>query len=291
MISKPFSARQNYQPEDKPITIREDAPRELREAILILAKDLEMSLHDMLDVICDVLLVSPDPQNWMPSYAKEEVNDRMNKAPWYKVYDIAESYYAKFVSDNSEAAIEFERRLNDFFLEEGIGWELRNGKIIYRGSEVFAYSTHNIPQALKKVGFQLAANEMREALSDISRHPNPDITGAIQHAMAALETTAREVAGDRKQRLGQLSSRLNLPSPLDEVIKKLWGYASNRGRHIREGQNIDYAEAELVVTIAGSLCGFFAQRKSEKTGVRSLAEKASDVPAPQKNTVQRRSGF
>ena len=263
MTSQPFSAREGHRPEDKQITVREDAPPELRQAILMLAKSLEMRPHDMRDVICGVLLVFPNPNNWSP-YPNVwcEVQNLMDDAVWYKIYDIAESFYAKLVSDNPrdfEPASEFERKLNEFFLEKGIGWELRDGQITYRGSEVFANSTQKIPQALEKVGYQRAANEMREALRDISRRPDADITGAIQHAMAALEATAREVAGDRKRTLGKLSSKLDLPSPFKEILDKLWGYTSNRGRHIREGENINYPEAELIVTIAGSLCAFLVQ--------------------------------
>lgn len=267
-----FSARQGHRPEDKPISIREDAPRELREAILMLAKRLGMSPHDMRDVVCGVLLVTPNPDNWS-AYPNVwlEVERLMYFAAWYKAYDVAESFHAKLMSDDREAALEFEDRLNEFFHEKGIGWELQDGKIIYRGSEVFSNSTRRTPQSLEKVGFPRAANEMREALSDISRRPAPDITGAIQHAMAALETTAREVAGDRNRTLGKLASELNLPPPLKLVIDKLWGYTSNRGRHVDEGQNIDCTEAELVVAIAGSLCEFFAQRELGKTDARVLA--------------------
>ena len=43
-------------------------------------------------------------------------------------------------------AYEFERRLNDFFVEKGIGWELRDGRITDRGSGAFARSTHEVPR-------------------------------------------------------------------------------------------------------------------------------------------------
>jgi hypothetical protein len=33
-------------------------------------------------------------------------------------------------------------------------------------------------------------------------------------------------------------------------LKKLWGYASDRARHVREGQAVETAEAELVVSAA-----------------------------------------
>ena len=59
-----------------------------------------------------------------------------------------------------------------------------------------------MPQRLDETGLKRAANEMREALRDISRRPEPDITGAIQHAMAALEATAREATGQSNPTLG-----------------------------------------------------------------------------------------
>ena len=189
----------------------------------------------------------------------------MENAKWYKVYDIAEALYRKLATNgtwDTQPASEFERRLNDFLLENGIGWELRDGQITHRGSEAFSKSTHEVPIRLEESGFQRAANEMREALGDISRRPQRDITGAIQHSMAALEATAREVTGQPNPTLGKLVPMLDLPTPLDQAVHKLWGYASDRGRHIREQQVVDPADAELIVTVAGSLCAFLAQRRA-----------------------------
>ena len=86
------------------------------------------------------------------------------------------------------------------------------------------------------------------------------MTGAIQHAMSALECTAREVTGKRNLTLGRLVPRLDLTPPLDGAVDKLWGYASERARHIREGQCVTTEEAELVVTLACSLCTFLVRR-------------------------------
>ena len=265
-MTERFSDRQGYRPSAAPITVREDAPSDLRGAIPLLAGEAGMQPSDMRQVICNVLLVGPDPENWS-EYPNiwDEVVWRMKGARWYKVYDIAEALYAKLAGRgpwDSRLADEFERRLNDFFIENGIGWELRDGQIIHRGSEAFARSTHEVPDRLDESGFRRAANEMREALGDISRRPEPDITGAIQHAMAALEATAREVTGQPNPTLGKLVPSLALPAPLDQAVHKLWGYASDRGRHIREQQSVDHAETELIVAVAGSLCAFLAQRRS-----------------------------
>ena len=159
-------------------------------------------------------------------------------------------------------ACEFEGRLNGFFVEKGIGRELRNGRITNRGSGAFTRSTHEVPVRLDGSGAQRAANEMREALQDISRRPEPDINGAVQHAMAALEATAREVAGQPNPTPGQLAPSLALPAPLDRAVHKLWGYAFDHGRHIREQQSVDHAEAEFIVAVGGSLCAFPVQRRS-----------------------------
>ena len=258
-----FSTRHGYRPPAAPITIREDAPSALRGAILVLAKEAGMSPSSLRSVICEVLLVKPNPNNWT-EYPNiwDEVDGLMTDAAWYKVYDIAEALYTRLRRgrESATATATFAQRLNDFLVENGIGWELRDGVIVHRGSEVFAKSTQDVPDTLETSGLQRAANEMREALGDVSRRPEPDITGAIQHAMAALEATAREVAGQRNPTLGKLVPMLNLPPPLDQVVHKLWGYASNRGRHVREDQALDVEEAELIVTVSGSLCSFLAQR-------------------------------
>ena len=259
-MTERFSDRQGYRPSAVPITIREDAPSGLRSALPLIAQGADMRPSVMRRVICEVLLERPDPGNWS-EYPNiwEEVFCLMENAPWYKVYDIAESIYDKLATDNARDS--FERRLNDFLVENGIGWELRDGRITHRGSEAFARSTHEVSDQLDESGFQRAANEMREALGDISRRPEPDITGAVQHAMAALEATARGVTDQPNPTLGKLVSVLDLPAPLDQAVSKLWGYASDRGRHIREQQVVDHAEAELIVSVAGSLCAFLAQRR------------------------------
>ena len=259
-----FSDRQGYRPAAE-ITVREDAPAELRRVIPVIAEMMDMELSEIRQVICRVLLVRPDPKNWLEKSVWEEITRLMEEAQWYEVYDIAEALYLKLASNRTRdfrSANKFTWRLNDFFVKNGIGWELRNGKIIHRGSEAFAKSTHKVPDLLDESGFQRAANEMREALRDISRRPELDITGAIQHAMAALEATAREVTDQPKPTLGKLVPSLNLPKPLGQAVHNLWGYASEHGRHIREQQSVDRTEAELIVAVAGSLCAFLAQRQS-----------------------------
>ena len=158
-MTERFSDRQGYRPNAAKITVRENAPSGLRGAIPLIAEEAGMTPSAMRQAICKVLLVPPDPNNWS-DYPNvwEEVVWLVQETPWYKVYDIAEALYAKLATNrawDSEPADEFERRLNDFFVEHGIGWELRDGQIVHRGSEAFARSTHEVPDRLGRQAFSV----------------------------------------------------------------------------------------------------------------------------------------
>lgn len=215
----------------------------------------------MRRAICEVLRVPPDPSNWS-DYPNvwEEVKSLIEDCPWFKVYDIAESLCAALGNDFPERSEAFQHRLTQYFVENGIGWQITEGRIVYRGAEAFSVATREAVEILEETGRSAAATEIHEALQDISRRPTPDVTGAIQHAIAALECTARDVTGEPNLTLGRLVSRLSLAAPLDTAVEKLWGYASERARHIREGQKVGTEEAELVVSVACAVCTFLTRR-------------------------------
>ena len=255
-----FSDRHGYSPAPE-ITVREDAPEGLRRDLLVIAMNLGMTPRAIRNIVCEVLLLEPFPTPLHDADGWRTTKHRINNCPWYKVYDIAEALNAAF--DDLYTIIEklrFSDRLNQYFREHGIGWEMRDGQIVYRGSEVFAETTREAVSVLEESGLPNAANEMHEALQAISRRPEPDRTGAIDHAMAALEATAREVTGKPKPTLGQLIPELDLPKPLDIAVDKLWGYASEYARHGKEGKTVDTVEAELLVSVACAVCTFLTKR-------------------------------
>lgn len=256
-----FSDRHGYRGTAPEITVREDAPEGLRFAIPLIAQDVGMSPSVMRRTICAVLLIRPDPSNWS-EYPNiwGEATDLLENCPWFKVYDIVEAIYAVFAEGFSGEEKNFQERLNAYFQENGIGWQMVDGKIVYRGSEIFVDTTREAAVALAQAGRNAAAKEIHEALVDISRRPSPDVTGAIQHAIAALECTARDITGKPSLTLGRLVPHLQLIAPLDTAVEKLWGYASERARHIREGQTVSSEEAELVVSVACAVCTFLSQR-------------------------------
>lgn len=112
-------------------------------------------------------------------------------------------------------------------------------------------------------GRATASGEIHQALVDLSRRPDPDITGAIQHALAALECVARDLTGEPKPTLGEILKRHPdlIPVPLDESVKKAWGYASERGRHLREGRDPDMVESELIVRLASVVTTYLVKKR------------------------------
>lgn len=255
-----FSDRHGYGSADAEIIVYEDAPEALRYAIPLIAQDVGMSPSAMRRILCQVLLIPPDRSNWS-EYPNiwDEVVELLADCPWYKVYDIAEAFHCALAQEFNDKSSRFDDRLNQFFFENGIGWLMDGGQIVYRGSEAFSGATQEAVEILERTGRTAAAREIHEALRDISRRPKPDMTGAIQHACAAMEATARDVMGDSAT-FGALAKRLNLPKPLDIAAEKLWGYASNNARHGLEGQQVETYEAELVVSIACAICTYLAKR-------------------------------
>ncbi|HEV2597732.1 AbiJ-NTD4 domain-containing protein [Sphingopyxis sp.] len=261
-----FSERHGFQGSEAEITIREDAPEEVRAAVLMLGYAEGLGPGTMRDLVCEVLLKRPDQNNWSPGNIEREVNGLFDDAPWYKIYDIAERIYAEIGRDDYTGTRQgdYARRLTQLFRELGVGWQMDNGRIVVRGSEAFALATRDAVSIMQESGKPTAANEVHEALKDISRRPAADVTGAIQHAMAALECVAREI-DNSSDTLGKIIGRLGVPAPLDGALHQLWGFASQQGRHIQEGRDPTFEDAELVVTVSSAVSVYLLRRHAARS--------------------------
>lgn len=241
-----------------PISIREDAPHELRGVILQLAYESGLRPKTLRPVVCRTLRKREDEGNWSEyPNIDNEIRALIDDCEWYRVYDVIEA-----IAGATQEADKFEPELNAYFVENGIGWKLVNGKVEVRGAEVFERSVNLAASVLQVSGLSTARNELHEALGDLSRRPTPDVTGAIQHSMAALECVARAACGDEKATLGEIMKRYRdlIPKPLDEAVSKIWGFASENARHIAEGREPSFEEAELVVGMVAGVATYLAKK-------------------------------
>jgi len=272
-----FSRRYGHSELEAEITLRHDAPTELRSVVIEIAYESGLKPSRFRSLLCRVLRVSPDQSNWseFPNI-DNEVREHMRDCDWFLVYDIIEEIYATFsaggmVTPNQRGSVDaadyFSEEINRYFKGRGIGWQLLEGKIEMRGPESFEDTINGAHDLLAEINHATSANELHEAILDLSRRPTPDITGAVQHAMAAIECLAREISGDSKPTLGELIKLYPglFPKPLDQAIEKAWGYSSESGRHLKEGKAPSFEEAELIVGLVGSICRYMARKINENT--------------------------
>jgi hypothetical protein len=275
LMTEHFSRRHGFNPPEAEITVRQDAPDDLRSAVVDIAYDCGFKPSELRQLVCRVLRVAPNRDNWSEyPNIDGEVRQTMGECPWYKVYDVIEAVFDRLhasgrqlTGPRNEAVLAssfFQDEINSHFRERGIGWQLVEGRIEVRGPESFEQAVHDARDALQQADRTTAARELHEALSDLSRRPDADVTGAIQHAMAALECAARDAAGNQKATLGELIKRHPdlFPKPLDQALEKMWGYASETGRHLREGRAPSFEEAQLTVIVCAGLCGYLARKIS-----------------------------
>lgn len=270
-----FSKRQGlFSIKEKEITVREDAPEGLRGYIKMAFYDLNKNPSDLLSITSRVLKIPPDSNNWseFPNI-NYEVGHHLENCEWYLVYDIIETIIQKL---NQQEKVTFTTEINEYFVTNGIGWKIVNGQIETRGDEVFETAVKTVVTVLETAKLQTAKTEIREALNDLSRRPTPDITGAIQHSLACLECVTREYTGDTKSTLGDLMKKFPgvIPTPLDQAVTKIWGFTSEQGRHLREGQAPEYLEAELVVEVTAAIATYLGKKLA---GTNPIAE-SDDLP-------------
>jgi len=257
-----FSTRNRFREiNEAEITVRHDAPYELRGVVINLAYECGFRPKSIRTLICRVLYKRADTNNWSEyPNIDDEAKQLLDDTEWYKVYDVIETI-AKETHDPKK----FEDELNIYFIEEGIGWKLVERKLEARNPEALEKTILSATMNLQQVGSHTARGELHEALVDLSRRPEADVTGSIQHAMASLECVVRNVTDNPKKNLGDLLKQYPnlIPPPLNQSIEKLWGFASEYGRHIREGRNPEFNEAQLVVGVCAATVTYLIRNKQQ----------------------------
>ncbi len=227
-MSESFSERHGYSKIPANHFVYEDAPEQLREYIKkVVYEDMGNRPRFLRSVICSTLLVREDPNNWSEyPNIDYEVNDLLHGMEWYLVYDVIESLADVFETEKQYD--EYESLVNSGFRRLGIGWQLKDGVVQTRGDEAFEENLNVAQEKLEESRFAIARKELKEAIMDLSKRPEPDLRGTIQHSIGALESIAREITGDRKKTLGEILKIYPdiVPKPLDEGLSKMWGYAS-----------------------------------------------------------------
>ena len=272
-----FSSRHGLTPSRPGITIREDAPYKLRWEVVTAAYNADLLPLELRKLVCVRLREAPVISNTSPYDVTLEVRNHLNCCAWHYVYDIIEDIaHSPKLSSLAAFALNlqtmgkgttnnqiFHEAINNVFREEGIGWKLVDGEVTYRGDKAFEHISHAAPRQLDQAELGKASSELKEAFIDLSRRPNPDLSGAIHHAEMAVECVMQRACGNHKKfshLVKDLHERGAIPTPLNTAVEKLWGYASQYGRHGVEDKDPHADDVELVVHVAAAVAGYLSKK-------------------------------
>jgi len=186
--SPTFSVRHGYVTPNSqaPITIREDAPDEVRNMVLEMMSQIGWDYDDLFDIAARIGKHSWESSEPHQSGTSSRVllQRLMSKWDWFLVYDFIERIYAAMeqwqVQGDGRPEDEFAERINAYFQFAGVGWQLDDGKIVSRGSEAFEVAIQGVNHMkisglpLEEVHNQLQtleyiATNTREGLTDGDR--------------------------------------------------------------------------------------------------------------------------
>lgn len=267
-----FSERYRYG-SNVPIEIRGDAPHGLRLRILSFARMGNeqfpnphfVGIHELMMIMCDIL--SEPGIKGTDDELSHQAEQLISQCIWYKCYDIAEAFFS-YLNKNLdkitgyEFSTQYSNKLNKYFIENGIGYKMENGKILVRFSEPNETLVHEAIKKLKEKNLAVARNEVMEAYSAISRKPTADLTGAMTHSKAALECVVREVTGQPKGTLGKLINdhKELFPGAISKIVDGIHGYTSEEGSHVKNGASPTFKNTELMVSLVSALCSFLLNK-------------------------------
>ena len=128
-----FTERMGIEIPESKIVVRNDAPAAFRLYLLQLMLRYA-GLKKVRTCVCFVTKETEDRNNWAENdFMKSEVQSILENCPWYRIYDIIESFYQQ-INDK----IGFEKEVNEYFVEKGIGWKLVHGILETRGKRLLS---------------------------------------------------------------------------------------------------------------------------------------------------------
>src|SRR5688500_2788740 len=117
-----FSRRYGYTGQPRPITIREDAPENLRWFVHQTALEQDIHYGQQEHMLCKLLRCIPADHR-QPYEVQQDVKAMIYGCPWYTFYDFVEAVHRQIVVEDAEnyrarRAPVFEVAVNQFFIDE-----------------------------------------------------------------------------------------------------------------------------------------------------------------------------
>lgn len=257
-----FSGRVGLRPR---ALVHDDAPLGFRHAV-VGALRAEIIYSEMIIGIVQRGTTLPRPKGFVTDAI---VMPMIEQCVWWRVFDVAELGFAAIHAERllgPDKAKAYERAINEACRANNLGWQMDAGNFVVVASTAQHKSATRVVNDLDAAGLGTSAGQLREAHLDLSRRPQPDISGGMQHAGAAIECLGREISGEAKLTLGEIIKKRDdlFPGAYRKMAEAMWGIVSNQGRHLREEGEPTLEEALFVVGSITNLAAYLlARRPSE----------------------------
>jgi hypothetical protein len=222
-----------------------------------------IQFDEVRNIVCKTLQQWPDET--IQPYL--DYKFRLQRCDWFRIYDVVERVYAfvweKTWHSNPGAASLLAKDINSALMEQNIGWQLVDGRIVTRGDEAFEGTIEAATDVLKERSMPTAVEHLHNAIIALSKRPKADTSGAVAHATNAVECVLGEITGEATT-LGKYLDKY--PSLFHPALKKglngVYGYASDEGaRHGKEGTEPSPEDAEFVVATCAAVCTLLSRKR------------------------------
>ena len=188
--------------------------------------------------------------------------ERFQKAEWYKVFDILETYVDFICPDQANpdrnAFIEL---INQVLENEGSGYRVIAGRFVPITNEWELVAIDEAIEESAKAGFAAAWAHIQNALKNLGERPTGNYPNAVTEAILAVESACKVLADDENGTLGsalkKLEGKVTLHPAFKAALGNLYGYASDTVRH---GQTVpvvvDFATAKFMVVTCSAILNF-----------------------------------
>ena len=252
--------------------VREEAPNGVRTRFCeVVASLRDFNDQELRNLVCRVTDVPPDFGSLLYFDIWPEAQRIIYACEWFHFYEIVEEVSQLFrrkdgvgtalvrIAQQGEILA---KAMNEILANRGIGWQLVEGCIVFRGDIGFERTIASAVEALTKAGRPTAAEHVTSAIHALSERPKADTPGAVAHATSALECVLGEITGEALT-LGKYldrHSRLLHPA-LKKALDGIYGYASDAGaRHGKEGIEPSLEEAQFAVSTCSAACTLLTNR-------------------------------
>jgi len=179
-------------------------------------------------------------------------------APWYEVYDFVEFVAAHGPQSRRKDFIDL---CNSFLERENSAYRFVNGSIVEIASkEEISEVESAIESAAPYAGVRI---HLQTALTLMTDKQNPDVRNSIKESISAIESLAKQIAGDDKATLGTVLKRLEQSKDLHPALKNafssLYGYTSDAEgiRHsLLDESNLTKTDARFMLVCCSAFVNY-----------------------------------